>query len=233
YRADGDSVLLPAGKFIMQMSRGPEYRVLEREVTVPAEGDAAIEIDLERWINPSDHGFFGGDHHIHAAGCPHYTSPRQGLPPPDMFLQVKGEGLNVGCVLTWGPCFDHQRQFFRPRALDISEPFTVLKYDLEISGFGSQALGHVCLLNLKDQTYPGSEGTSIRGWPTWTTPVLRWAKEQGGVTGYAHSASGMHVDPAPAAKRLVAAADRDGDGLLTEAETANALLPDRFQMIDA
>ena len=25
----------------------------------------------------------------------------------------------------------------------------MLKYDVEVSGFGSQALGHVCLLNLK------------------------------------------------------------------------------------
>ena len=32
-----------------------------------------------------------------------------------------------------------------------------------MSGFGSQALGHVCLLNLRDQTYPGSAGTKV----TW------------------------------------------------------------------
>ena len=31
-----------------------------------------------------------------------------------MFRQVKGEGLNVGSVLTWGPGFDHQQQFFAP-----------------------------------------------------------------------------------------------------------------------
>src|SRR5439155_1040319 len=106
-------------------------------------------------------------------------------------------------------------------------------YDLEISGFGSQALGHVCLLNLKDQAYPGSEGTSTKGWPTWTTPVLRWAKEQGGFTGYAHSASGLHIDPPAAAKRLIAKADRDGDGRLTSVETEKTLLPDRFDAIDA
>jgi hypothetical protein len=217
----------------MQVSRGPEYRVLEREVTISAAGDAAIRVDLERWINPLEFGFYSGDHHIHAAGCSHYTSPTQGVTPADMFLQVKGEGLNVGCVLTWGPCYDHQRQYFAPQALDISEPFTLLKYDLEISGFGSQALGHVCLLNLKDQTYPGSDGTSTRGWPTWTTPVLRWAKQQGGVTGYAHSASGMQIDPPAAAKRLVTDFDRDGDGLLTDAETSKAVLPDGFKTIDA
>jgi hypothetical protein len=233
YRGDGDTVLLPAGRFTLEASRGPEYRVIQREVMIAPEGEATVRVELQRWINPADYGFFGGDHHIHAAGCAHYTSPTEGVTPADMFLQVKGEGLNVGCVLTWGPCFDHQRQFFAPAAHDISEPRTILKYDLEISGFGSQALGHACLLNLKDQTYPGSEGTATKGWPTWTTPVMRWAKDQGGTTGYAHSASGLQIDPPAAAKRLIAQSDGDGDGQLTAAETASALLPDGFAAIDA
>ena len=130
-----------------------------------------------------------------------------------MFLQVKGEGLNVGCILTWGPCYDYQRQFFEPTPNRVSDPGTVLKYDVEVSGFGSQALGHVCLLGLKDQTYPGSDGTT-KGWPTWTTPVLRWAKGQGAVTGYAHSASGLAVDPAAASRRLLERLDADKDGAL-------------------
>jgi hypothetical protein len=233
YRRDGDNVLLPPGKFTLQQSRGPEYRVVEREIEIPATGNAALRVELERWINPMEFGFYGGDHHIHAAGCAHYTSPTQGVTPADMFLQVKGEGLNVGCVLTWGPCYDHQRQFFAPTAHDISDRQTLLKYDLEISGFGSQSLGHVCLLNLRDQTYPGSDGTSTKGWPTWTTPVLRWTKEQGGYTGYAHSASGLQIDPPAAAKRLLAKADRDGNGQLAIDEAAATLLPDSFAAIDA
>ena len=233
YRGDGDSVLLPAGRFTLEASRGPEYRVVRREVVIPSEGEAGVRVDLERWISPADFGFFGGDHHIHAAGCAHYTSPTQGVTPEDMFMQVKGEGLNVGCVLTWGPCFDHQRQFFAPTAHEISEARTILKYDLEISGFGSQALGHVCLLNLRDQTYPGSEGTSTKGWPTWTTPVMRWSKQQGGTAGYAHSASGLQIDPSAAAKRILTQVDRDGDRLVTAAEASEVLLPDSFAAIDA
>ena len=138
--------------------------------------------------------------------------------------------MNVGCVLTWGPCFDYQRRFFSPGAATISEPLTVLKYDLEISGFGSAALGHVCLLNLKDQTYPGSDGTRTQGWPTWTVPVLRWTKEQGGVTGYPHS--DLFVDPPAYAKRYVARHDANGDGLLDRAEAEAGLLPGPFDQID-
>jgi len=148
-----------------------------------------------------------------------------------MFLQVKGEGLNVGCILTWGPCFQFQHQFFEPRPNKISEPFTVIKYDVEVSGFGSQALGHVCLLNLQDQNYPGSDG--IKNWPTWTTPVLRWAKKQGAFTGYAHSASGLQIDPPAAARRLLADLDADQDGKLSSKEAGKGLLPEEFAAIDA
>src|SRR5947209_8624900 len=150
-----------------------------------------------------------------------------------MFLHVKGESLNVGCNLTWGPCYEFQRQFFEPTINKISEPLTVIKYDIEVSGFGSQALGHVCLLNLRDQTYPGSDGSKTKGWPTWTTPVMRWVKSQGGVTGYAHSANGLQVDAAAAARRLLRALDTDGDGKLSPAEAAKGLLPEDFAAIDA
>jgi hypothetical protein len=180
-----------------------------------------------------DYGFYCGDHHIHAAGCAHYTNPTEGVFAQDMFLHVKGEGLNVGCNLTWGPCYEFQRQFFEPTINKLSEPFTVIKYDLEISGFGSQALGHVCLLNLRDQTYPGSDGTKTKGWPTWTTPVMRWAKNQGAVTGYAHSASGLGVNPPAAARRLLVALDTDRDSKLSPDEAAKGLLPEDFAAIDA
>ena len=129
-------------------------------------------------------------------------------------------------------CYRFQRQFFAAKPHDLSEPLTLLKYDLEISGFGSQALGHVCLLNLQDQTYPGSDGTETKGWPMWTTPVMRWAKAQGGVTGYAHSASGLAIDPLTATKRLLAKWDANQDGLVSKDEAIAALLPEPFAVID-
>jgi hypothetical protein len=147
-----------------------------------------------------------------------------------MFLQVKGEGLNVGSILTWGPSFNYQSQFFSQDVDRVSEPYCLLKYDIEVSGFGSEALGHVCLLNLKEQVYPGATGSV--GWPTWTTPVLRWAKAQGAYTGYAHSGSGLQVNPAAAAKRLMAELDLNQDGRLEANEAARGLMPEPFSVID-
>ncbi len=232
YRSDGEVVLLPPGRFTMQFGRGPEYRWLKRDITIqPEDSNPAIAVRLQRWIDPLSFGFYSGDHHIHAAGCAHYTSPSEGVRPEDMFRQVKGEALNVGCVLTWGPGFDHQHRFFNQSVDAVSEPLTLLKYDIEVSGFGSQALGHVCLLNLKRQIYPGADGS--KGWPTWTTPVLQWARSQGAVTGYAHSGSGLQVNASAAAGRLLQEMNADRDGRITVQESAKGLLPEPFTVMDA
>ena len=231
YRYDGETVLLPPGEFKVTYSRGPEYLALQKDVTVPRTGEASLALVLRRWIHPKKYGYYSGDHHIHAAGCAHYSKPSEGVNASDIFRQVKGEGLNVGCILTWGDCYEYQRQFFLPTVDKLSEPLTRLKYDVEVSGFGSQALGHVCLLNLKDQSYPGSQG--ITKWPTWTTPVLKWAKQQGAVTGYAHSASGLQPVPLQAARRLLAELDRNRDGRLSAEETSRGLLPEHFMQADA
>jgi hypothetical protein len=239
YRPDGGIVLLPPGEFTVQYGRGPEYHLKTMKFKVDAtEKDPRLAVKVERWINPADFGWYSGDHHIHAAGCAHYTNPTEGVMPEDMFLHVKGEGMNVGCCLTWGPCYDYQRKFFEATPHKLTEPFTVLKYDVEVSGFGSQALGHVCLLNLKDQTFPGSEGTKVKGWPTWTTPLMRWAKEQGGVTGYAHSANGLVLEPLKAkdtANRLFTLLDTNNDGAVSQEEVKAGRwpLPEAFAKIDA
>jgi hypothetical protein len=237
YRHSGQSVLLPPGELTMIYGRGPEYRMVEKKVTIAEEGTPEIKVNLERWINPAAYGWYSGDHHIHAAGCGHYETPTQGVLADTMFLQVKGEGLNAGCNLTWGPCFNFQRQFFEPKANKLSEPFTVLKYDIEVSGFGSEHMGHVCLLNLREQDYPGSKGTTT-GWPTWTTPVMRWAKAQGAYCGYAHSANGLTFDAAGGrarelAKQTLAALDNNKDSQLSPDEAKKGLLPDDFDKIDA
>ena len=226
YRADGETVLLPPGELIMSFGRGPEYRWLTRTIRVVP----GIAVRLERWIDPAAYGFYSGDHHIHAAGCAHYTSPTEGVDPADMFRQVKGEALNVASVLTWGPGFDYQQRFFAARPDERSEPLTRMKYDIEVSGFGSEALGHVVLLNLQEQIYPGASGS--KGWPTWTLPVLRWTRAQGGISGYAHSGSGLEIDPVAATARLLDAHDASRDGRLDSTEAMAAFLPDPLIEID-
>jgi hypothetical protein len=47
---------------------------------------------------------------------------------------------------------------------------------LEVSGFGSHQSGHLVLLGLQRQIYPG--GDSKHHWPTLGLNTIRWAKKQ-------------------------------------------------------
>ncbi len=69
---------------------------------------------------------------------------------------------------------------------------SLLRYDVEVSGFPSSHCGHLVLLQLKEQLYPRTR--SIDDWPSWNIPILRWAKQQDAIVGYAHSAHGLVVD---------------------------------------
>ena len=44
-----------------------------------------------------------------------------------------------------------------------------MRYDVEVSGFPSQHAGHLCLLRLKEDDYPGTE--RIEDWPSWDLPI--------------------------------------------------------------
>jgi hypothetical protein len=131
---------------------------------------------------------------VHAAGCSHYQNPTQGVRPEDMARQVQGEKLNVGCVLTWGPCYYYQKKFFSGKDDPQSKPNQLMHYDLEVSGFPSSHAGHLVLLGLTEQDYP--ETKRIEDWPTWDLPILQWGKKQGAVVGFAHSGWGLGVKSA-------------------------------------
>jgi len=191
YRSEGETLKLPSGQYTITYTGGPEYLTREKEFTVDAKGPTAIEFQLERWIDPTAYGWFSGDHHIHAAGCRHYQNPAEGVLPDDMMRQIRGERVNVSSVLTWGPDYYFQKQFFSGHDHPLSTQRQLMHYDLEVSGFPSSHAGHLVLLDLKNQDYPGTQ--RLTDWPTWDLPILRWAKEQDAVVGFAHSGWGLAV----------------------------------------
>jgi hypothetical protein len=190
YRMDGETIRLPEGDYTIEFDRGPESVLQRRKVTV-TKATKRLDFKVERWIDPVKFGYISGDHHIHAAGCAHYTNPTEGVHAPDMVRHILGEDLKVGANLTWGPCFDYQKQFFTGKDDKVSLHPYVLRYDVEVSGFGSHQSGHLCLLRLKEQMYPG--GDSKHHWPTLGLNTLRWAKRQGALVGPAHSGWGLNL----------------------------------------
>jgi hypothetical protein len=189
YRGDDEDLDLPAGRYDIAWTAGPEYQSGRTTLEVGPSHASEVTVQLHRWIDPARLGWFSGDHHVHAAGCSHYQDPTLGVNPEDMFRQVRGEALNIGAVLTWGPCYYHQKQFFSGSDHPLSTADRLLHYDVEVSGFPSSPAGHLVLLGLKDQDYPGTK--RLEDWPTWDLPILRWARAQGAVVGFAHSGWGL------------------------------------------
>jgi hypothetical protein len=190
YRADGEYVDLAPGEYQVVFTRGPEYLPQTKHLSITDSKDSVeISFRLRRWIDMAKLGWFSADHHVHAAGCSHYESPEEGVDPADMMRQVKGEGLNIAAVLTWGPGWYHQKNFFTGRTSELSTGKNLMRYDVEVSGFPSSHAGHLVLLDMKEDDYPGSR--TIEDWPSWTFPVLQWAKKQNTITGYAHSGWGL------------------------------------------
>jgi hypothetical protein len=189
YRHAGESVALPPGVYQVEFTRGPEYVTQTRNITVPKAKSHHEAFVLKRWIHLAAMNWFSGDHHVHAAGCAHYESPTEGVTPADMWRHILGEDLDVGCVLSWGPCWYAQKQFFEGKIHPLSTSEYLMRYDVEVSGFPSSHAGHLCLLRLKEDDYPGT--TRIEEWPSWDLPVLKWGKSQGGVVGFSHSGWGL------------------------------------------
>ena len=216
YRADGETVRLPNGKYDVTFWRGPEYLKQTQEFVVGGDkGRKKLKARLKRWINAADLGWYPGDTHIHAAGCSHYEYPTMGVAPETIIRHVRGEALTFGDVLTWGPGYYYQKQFFTGRVHDPSnghghqhhqkfykatlkpkqaagDKDSAIRYDIEVSGFPSSHSGHLVLLRLKEHDFPGAE--RIEDWPSWQLPILKWAKDQGAIVGYAHSGAGMFAE---------------------------------------
>jgi hypothetical protein len=188
YRANGESILLPDGDYTVEYTRGPEYRKKVQKISVK---DKPLDLTfrLDRWIDPAKLGYYSGDHHVHAAGCAHYDKPTEGVYPQDMMRHILGEDLKIGSVLSWGPGWYFQKTFFDGKDNKLSTLNNRMHYDVEVSGFPSSHTGHIVLLELKQEDYPGT--TRIEDWPSWGIPVFRWAKSQDAITGFAHSGWGL------------------------------------------
>jgi len=192
YRQDGESVHLPPGDYTVAINRGPEYHVDTHTLTVqPGVVSQRNEFQLRRWVFAAEKHWYSGDHHIHAAGCAHYDSPTEGVTPRDMMRHILGEDLNVGCILSWGPCWYSQKQYFEGKTSALSTADSLMRYDIEISGFPSSHAGHLCLLRLTEDDYPGTK--TLEDWPSWTQPVLEWGRKQKAVVGYSHSGWGLQL----------------------------------------
>lgn len=79
---------LPLGHYTFELERGPEYKVRSGYFTIERHASDNKEVDMQRFIDMSQAGWWSGDLHTHR-------------PPADMELLMLADDLHIGPVITW------------------------------------------------------------------------------------------------------------------------------------
>ncbi len=56
---------LPTGMYDLVISKGPEYRILQRQVRIEPDKTSEVLLKLKRWVDMPASGWYSGDDHIH------------------------------------------------------------------------------------------------------------------------------------------------------------------------
>lgn len=162
---------VPVGRYQLVVSKGPEYRILQRTVEVTPSG-TAVDARLTRWDNLAARGWFSGDDHVH------YTREDES-DDRTLLLMSKAEGLNVSNILQMGNVASaHFRPYSWKIVVDPNDPHYVLAPGQEDPRTGYR--GHTIGLHLR-------EGVRDPANYLLYDLVFRRIRAQGGLTGYAHA----------------------------------------------
>lgn len=177
---------LPAGRYLMKVARGPEYPVIRKEFLVTANQSTSVAVELRRWTNQRERGWYSGESHIHAnyGYGQWYNSPRT------MLAQGAGEDLIVCNFMVANSEADgvFDREYFRGELDPLSTSDTVLYWNEE---FRSTIWGHLNLLNLKHLVEPIFSGFSLTTHPhdhPTNADIADLTHEQNGHVNYTHPA---------------------------------------------
>ncbi len=112
YRENGAMVLVPAGSYTVTASMGPEYQPQTKKIEVTATGSNEISFAMQRWIDPPKIPLVFRRPSCTCSGLLTLSeSDGRRADRKIWCARFKGEKLNVGAVLTWGPCYYYQKHF--------------------------------------------------------------------------------------------------------------------------
>lgn len=184
FHTKGSSTLLvPAGTYRVEVSRGPEYRVVTRSVEVGEGSNPPVRVSLGVLDDLEARGWYSGDLHVHMNYGGAYRND-----PARLALQARAEDLHVVenlIVNKEGRVPDVA--WFRPGPDPASRPGTLIMHGEE---YHTSFWGHVGLLGLKEHLllpgYTAYANTGVASLQPTNARVLDLARAQGAVTGYVH-----------------------------------------------
>ena len=175
YRVD-----VPPGTYDLVLTKGPEYRWVQRSLTVGPGETCREEIDLERWTDLPTHGWYSGDAHIHMARDPDADG--------SILVVANAEDVHVANMLQMG---------------NIGSPY------FEQASFGPEgraANGDFHLVSGQEDPRTGRRGHTLH--LNVAEPIrdperyflyhetFERLRKDGALTGYAHVDSGWFADDA-------------------------------------
>ena len=199
FHTRGSSTLrVPAGRYTVEVSRGPEYRAVTRAVEVVEGGVAPVRVALDALDNLQARGWYSGDLHVHMNYGGSYRND-----PTRLAFQARAEDLDVVenlIVNKEGRVPDVA--WFRGNPDPASSAGTLIMHGEE---FHTSFWGHVGLLGLRDHlllpAYSAYANTPVASLQPTNARVFDLARAQGGVTGYVHPYD-ANPDPADTSRAL-------------------------------
>jgi TolB protein len=202
YHTSGSSVLtLPVGEAGLEVSSGPEHRVVRRSLAVAADSTTAVTVVLTRIDDPGSRGWTSGDLHVHMNYGGSYRAT-----PQTLAFQARAEGLNlVENLIVNKETRVPDVSYFTGAPDPVSTDRFILAHDQE---FHTSYWGHTGLLGLRRNLllpdYAGYVNTAVASLYPDNADVSQLGREQGALFGYVHPFDEV-PDPAQADVALTTA----------------------------
>jgi TolB protein len=191
HTAGAATLTLAAGRYTVEISRGPEYRVVTRTVSIAPDAATPLRVTLPVLEDLETRGWYSGDLHVHMNYGGAYRND-----PTRLAFQARAEDLHLvenlivnkeGRVPDVG--------WFRPGPDPASTPGTLIVHGEE---FHTSYWGHVGLLGLGEHLvmpgYTAYANTAVASLQPTNARVFDIARAQGAITGYVHP---YDLDPTP------------------------------------
>jgi hypothetical protein len=177
------TVTVPIGAISLEVSHGPEYRVIRQTVNVMPNSTRVVRVALQRLADLPSAGWYSGDLHVHMNYGGAYRNT-----PARLAAQARAEDLHLVenlIVNKEGRIPD--LQYFTGHPDPVSTPGLVIVHDQE---YHTSYWGHAGLLGLRHNVvlpgYSGYANTAAASLYPTNAAVMDLAHAQGGVTGYVH-----------------------------------------------
>jgi TolB protein len=200
FHTGGNATLtVPAGKVMVEVTKGLEYRVAREEITLVEGASETVRVRLERLDDLPARGWWSGDVHVHMNYGGAYRNT-----PPNLVFQAKAEDLHVveSLIVNKEQRVPDIASFDGGRTDPSSTSDTLLVHSQE---YHTSYWGHTGLLGLTRNIllpgYAGYVNTPAASLYPHNAAVADLAHAQGALFGYVHPFDAV-PDPAKADEAL-------------------------------